>query len=106
MGKKSILDDIKYMKPYHIIKESSDAFDMVLDEADCFISEEVDYWSICAVEPMLRAMGGRIQHDGDSIDSENLRYAEYDEWFNKVKAARTLDFYELMEERQEAAASD
>jgi 3'-phosphoadenosine 5'-phosphosulfate (PAPS) 3'-phosphatase len=71
---------------------------LLLDNADAYITSGLSYWDICACEPLVRARGGNVfLGNGDRI-----KYSAGNTHINGLNATKTIAMKALMDMRRAA----
>lgn len=71
---------------------------LLLDNADAYITSGLHYWDICACEPLIRARGGNVFLG----NMDKIKYVAGRDYIDGLNASRTVACKALMDSRRAA----
>mmetsp|Transcript_20656 Transcript_20656/g.24604 ORF Transcript_20656/g.24604 Transcript_20656/m.24604 type:complete len:309 (+) Transcript_20656:241-1167(+) len=71
---------------------------LLLDNADAYITSGLNYWDICACEPLIRARGGNVFLG----NMDKIKYVAGRDYIDGLNASRTVACKALMDSRRAA----
>jgi len=72
------------------------AAQLLLDNADAYITSGLNYWDICACEPLIRARGGTVFLG----NMDKVKYTAGEDYIDGLNASRTVECKALMDSRR------